>query len=131
MQMLAVLAAIGLYLGSFILLFQQVKNNQLPADMRFKTMFFAAILGHASTLHFTAFADQALHLGFFNVSSLIFCVIAVISFIAYLRRLEIENLILLLLPLAAISIASYYCNDVFGKDVCNLFLKDENTFSLG
>ena len=39
------------------------------------------------------------------------------------RECEIE--------LAAISIASYYCNDVFGKDVCNLFLKDENTFSLG
>ena len=33
--------------------------------------------------------------------------------------------------LAAINIASYHCNDVFGKDVCNLFLKDENTFSLG
>ena len=106
MQMLAALAAIGLYLGSFVLLLQQIKNSTLPADGRFKAMFFAAIVGHAAALHFTVFPGQVLHLGFFNVSSLIFCVIAVISFIAYLRRLEIENLVLLLLPLAALSVAT-------------------------
>ena len=36
------------------------------------------------------------------------------------------------IELASVSIASYHCNDVVGKDdVCNLFLKGGNTFSLG
>ncbi|NRB38901.1 MAG: cytochrome c biogenesis protein CcsA [Pseudomonadales bacterium] len=106
MQMLGAIAAIGLYLFGFFTLLQQVKNATVHDNKTFSLIFSAAILAHIITIQYTVFAGQALHLGIINVSSLIFCVIAIISFIAHLRRLEVENLVLLLLPLAAISIAA-------------------------
>ena len=105
MQMLASLAAIGLYLFGCFTLIMQVKKRPLHNPKAFSFIFSAAIIAHLIAIQYTAFPGQILHLGIVNVSSLIFCVIAIISLIAYLRRLEVENLIILLLPLAAISIA--------------------------
>lgn len=103
MQTFAALAAIGLYLSSFTCLLQQVTSSE--KNRFFIPLFAAAILTHILTLHFCVFPDQSLQLGFFKVSSLIFCVIGIITLFASLRRLEIDNLVLLLLPLTAISIA--------------------------
>lgn len=104
MQTLVALAAIGLYLFSFCILLKQVQNKQDNAEKLFNGVFFTAIIFHIATLHFNVFPQQTLQLGFFKVSSLIFCVIAIISFIAHLRRVETASLILLMLPCAAASV---------------------------
>lgn len=105
MQMLASLAAIGLYLFGCFTLLMQVKNSSMHNNKTFSLIFIAAITAHIIAIRYTVFPGQVLHLGIINVSSLIFCVIAIISLIAYVRKLEVENLIIILLPLAAISIA--------------------------
>ncbi len=104
MQIFVSMAAIGLYLISFFVLFKQLKLRTNNHHI-FPKLFGIAIICHIVSLHFTVFPQQVLHLGFFKVSSLIFCVIAIISIIANYRRLEIENLIILLLPFAALSVA--------------------------
>lgn len=105
MQTFAALAAISLYLSSFAVLLKQVKNQQVQTFRNFFGLFTLAIISHIFSLHFNLFGGQVLHLGLFKVLSLIFCVIAIISLIASLRRLEIENLILILLPFAAMTVA--------------------------
>ena len=59
---------------------------------------------HIATLDFSVFPHHTFHLGFFKVSSLIFCVISIISCLAILRRLPIESHLLLLIPGAVISL---------------------------
>ena len=104
MQTLASIIAIFLYLLSFFVLFRQIKSDSNTDLSLFKGLFALSILAHITTLHFNVFPNQALHLGFFRVSSLIFCVISIISMMSILRKLPIENLALIVLPMCALSI---------------------------
>lgn len=64
-----------------------------------------AVLAHGYSAVHTIYADQQMDLGFFRVSSLIFCCISVISLISILRR-PTSNLLVALFPLAALSIVA-------------------------
>ena len=110
MHTLSALVTIGLYATSFWLLFQHLircaqQGARQPAPKSFLVLFALAIAGQSISLHYTVFFENVLHLGFYRVSSLIFVVISGISLLSLLRRLEIENLVLVVIPLAAISVA--------------------------
>ena len=97
-------AAIILYLSSFFLLLQQVKNKSSLFSKAFTLCFSLALLAHISSLHFSVFPNQTFNIGFFKASSLIFCVISIISLISVIRKLPVANLLLALFPCAAISV---------------------------
>ncbi len=62
-----------------------------------------AVLAHSYSAVDIIYYDQQIDLGFFRVSSLIFCCIAAINLISILRR-PTSNLLVALFPLAALSI---------------------------
>ncbi len=62
-----------------------------------------AVIAHTYSAVHTIYHEQQIDLGFFRVSSLIFCCIAAINLISILRR-PTSNLLVALFPLAALSI---------------------------
>jgi ABC-type uncharacterized transport system permease subunit len=104
MQITLTLGAILLYSLSLILLLQQLKNRKLESTPLFKVFFYLSVILHILTLNYSVFPNQALQLGFFSVSSLIFCVISITSCLSIIRKLPIESLLLMLIPCATLSI---------------------------
>lgn len=112
MQLFVTLTTISLYAFSLILLIKRIKHPNQQIPWFFETVFGLSIVAHILTLTYNVFPNQELHLGFFRVSSLIFCVISIIGFIAILRKLPIENLLIILLPctILAICIGQWIAN---------------------
>lgn len=104
MQTILTTSTIFLYGISLVMLWSQLKNRQAQTSTAFKACLVASTLGHIATLHFSVFPGGSLHLGFFKASSLIFCVISIISCISIMRRLPIESLLIPLFPLSITSI---------------------------
>ncbi len=96
--------AIFLYLISFIVLISKIKNKDKQIPWLFEAILGLSIVAHIVTLTYNVFPNQTLHLGFFRVSSLIFCVISIIALISILRKLPIENLLFILIPFTMLSI---------------------------
>ena len=110
MQLLTGLITITLYAASFIFLLRHIiksaqQSPSQPVPKVFFLLFFAAILSHACTVNFILFQNQQLHIDFYKASSLIFLVISALSLLALLRRMAVDNLVVFLLPWAAISVA--------------------------
>lgn len=104
MQLFITLTAIFLYSASFIVLLRQIRSRKRPAPWLFEALLGLSIIVHIFSLSYNVFPNQTLHLGFFRVSSLIFCVISIIAFISILRKLPIENLLVILFPLTILGI---------------------------
>jgi ABC-type uncharacterized transport system permease subunit len=104
MQTIITLSAASLYTISFFLLWLQVKNKSTHTSSNFRGCFYAATILHIATLHFSVFPNNTLQLGFFQASTLIFCVISIISCLSIFRKLPIESLLLCLFPCAVLSI---------------------------
>ncbi len=104
MQITLTLSAIILYSLSLATLLFQLKNNKLESTPLFKSFFYVSVMLHILTLNFSVFPNHTLQLGFFKVSSLIFCVIAMISCLSIIRKLPIESLLLILIPCTTLSI---------------------------
>jgi ABC-type uncharacterized transport system permease subunit len=80
--------------------------NKLPRPPKHTLLLgfgFIAVTTHAYSAILTIYHNQQIDLGFFRVSSLIFCFITAISLISLLRRPS-SNLLVVLFPLAALSI---------------------------
>ena len=104
MHTFVTLTAIFLYLVSFIVLLRKIKLQNKQISWLFESMLGLSIVAHVATLTFNVFPNQTLHLGFFRVSSLIFCAISIIALISIIRKLPIENLLVILLPCTVLSI---------------------------
>ncbi|CAA0084476.1 Inner membrane protein YpjD [BD1-7 clade bacterium] len=109
MLTLSAIVTSTLYAISFLLLIQHLirctrEGIRQTAPASFTATFALAVVAHCVSLHYTVFLGQALHLGFYRVSSLIFVVISAISLISQLRKLEIDNLIAIVIPLATLSV---------------------------
>lgn len=105
MQTLLTLATIVLYLASFAVLLKFVLQHARGSLKPFALLYAASIVGHSLCLDGTLFHGENLHLGLFQVSSLIFCAISIISLASVLRNRPIHNLLLILIPFTAISVA--------------------------
>jgi ABC-type uncharacterized transport system permease subunit len=97
------LATIAFYLLSMVLLFSAIKAKLLPVKPSFYGLFIGAIITHTLSIDANLFANNQLNLSFYHASSLIFLAISIISLMSLLQKQAIENLVLLLLPSAALS----------------------------
>lgn len=104
MQITLTLSAILLYSLSLMTLAFQLKNRKLESTLSFKLFFYLSVTVHILTLNYSVFPNHTLQLGFFKVSSLIFCVISIISCISIIRKMPIESLLLVLIPCTTLSI---------------------------
>lgn len=104
MHILLTLSAILLYSVSFSLLVIELRKHTLVATRTFAACFYGAALIHASTLSFNVFYHGTLQLGFYNTSTLIFCVMSLLSCLSIARKLPIESLLILLIPFCIISL---------------------------
>ncbi len=105
MHTFVALTTIILYCCSFAVLLKQITSKTEKLKTPFLVLLVLTILAHIFSLNYSVFADGLIHLGFFKVSSLIFCAISIIALISVLRKMPIENLLLILFPMAALSIA--------------------------
>lgn len=104
MQSFITLGAIILYSFSFALITAQLKQRKLEVNATLRWSFITATALHIATLNYTVFPGNNLHLGFFKASSLIFCIISIMSCFSIIRRLPIESLLTLLIPGAILSL---------------------------
>ena len=105
MQTFVTLTAIFLYFASLVVLIGRIRAPEKQIPWLFEGLLAASIIAHSTSLTFNVFPDQHLHLGFYRVSSLIFCSIAIIALISIIRKLPIENLMVILIPMTIVSIA--------------------------
>ena len=97
--------AIILYLASAAFLLQFLQSKSLSRKKAYIGLFIAAIGVHILSLSYTVFPNQQLNLSFFKAASLIFCAMSIIAIASQLKNRPIQNLILIMLPSAAVSIA--------------------------
>ncbi len=99
--------AIALYLGSSLLiglrLFRRT-SGRLPPRFAGILMGFAGVVMHAMLLYQSIVTDAGLNLGFFNAASLVTWTVALLLLTSSVGK-PVENLGILLLPAAALSIA--------------------------
>src|SRR5690554_1246076 len=96
-----------LYCLSALLLAMHVRGTlTMPPPPIFRQLILLALISHSAFLNVSLFKDQLLHLNFFTVPPLIFFIIVAILWAALHKRQPIENLLLVFLPLTAISIAT-------------------------
>ena len=98
--------AIILYLAATVLLALKFYRPQTPADklkIAFNTTGLIALLLHAQLLYTLIVIDHGLDFSFFNAVSLIGWLVALIVMVTSLFR-PLENLLLMLFPIAAITI---------------------------
>lgn len=93
------------YLLSFAVLLHTHSQQPKAASSKFKLLFLAAIILHSASisLYFNNL-QQGIDLSFYRASSMIFWLISVMSIAALAQKKPIENLLLVLLPLAALSL---------------------------
>ena len=103
MQAVTPILSILLYLSGFIILLSTVLKKQ-AGTRNFKICFTLAIGFHAWSLQLGLFAGNQLNLSFLNAASMIFFAIGIITLAASLRRLPIDNLILVLIPLSLLTL---------------------------
>lgn len=98
-----------LYLVSAGLLVRRLAQGDARASGRTAALWlgFAAAVVHAVLLHRTLLIPNGINLGFFNAASLIGWLIAALLLLAALRK-PVENLGIVLLPLAAMTIAAQH-----------------------
>lgn len=97
---------IALYLIASALLVRQVRaRDRLLISKSFMTALLAAMLLHCVTMHLSLFKDGQFHLSFFNISPLIFFIAVAVLLPPLFKRLPVENILLIALPLTALSIA--------------------------
>lgn len=102
--MLSSAAAITLYLAITGIQWREIalkRNRLLPSSL---VAVIIALLFHAASIAETVFLEDGYNLGFFQVSSLIFVFIVLSTLLSMLRR-PMQNLLVVLLPLAALSVA--------------------------
>lgn len=94
-----------LYLLATALLARQVRaRGQQSLSKAFLLALFAAMILHCLTMHLSLFKGQLFHLNFFNISPLILFVAVAILLPPLFKRLPVENILLVALPLAALSV---------------------------
>ncbi len=104
MTLIANTAAISLYLLAAGLQGSYLMNwSRKPQRSVLLILGLIAVIAHSFSAISAIYTGQHIDLGFFRISSLIFCCIAAISLISVLRRPTI-NLIVALFPLAVLSI---------------------------
>lgn len=93
------------YLLSFAVLLHTHSQQPKAASNLFKVLFLIAIATHSASisLYFNNI-QQGIDLSFYRASSLIFWLISAMSIIALAQKKPIENLLLVFLPLAALSL---------------------------
>jgi ABC-type uncharacterized transport system permease subunit len=103
--LIVTLVTLALYLASLVVLVMQITARNPSVAPLFRILFGCSVISHIAFLNFHVFPNQQLHVDFFRVSSLIFCVISLFAFLAILRKLPIENLLVILFPLTMIGIS--------------------------
>lgn len=94
-----------LYLIASALLARQVRaRERLLISKAFISALLAALLLHCVTMHLSLFKDGLFHLSFFNISPLIFFIVVAILLPPLFKRLPVENILLVALPLTALSV---------------------------
>lgn len=100
------ISAITFYLLAAFSLLQHLRLTTRSALPKlFLASMVLALLSHIATLHLGLFKDHLLHLNFYNVSPLIFFVVNAVLMASLYKRLAVENVVLTVLPLTALSIA--------------------------
>ncbi len=98
--------AIAFYLSSGLLiglrLFRRT-SQRLPSRFTCIALGFAGVLVHAMLLYLSVITDSGLNLGFFNAASLVAWTVVLLLLTSSIGK-PVENLGILLLPLAALSI---------------------------
>lgn len=108
--LLAPLAAL-LYLAATGLQLLQISQRNFAIGKQVILLGVAALALHAIIVWRTLFAADGLHLGFFKISALIFLVINLACITSLLRR-PLQNLLVVLFPLSALSVlVSYFAPD--------------------
>ncbi|NRA41435.1 MAG: cytochrome c biogenesis protein CcsA [Pseudomonadales bacterium] len=100
---LITICSIAAYLLSFAALLKQLSQRQ-PSSKVFLFSFAFAVLAHAWSLEHSIYASNVLNLSLANAASLVFCAIGLISALALMRKMPIENLMLVFLPLSAFAV---------------------------
>lgn len=97
--------AISLYLLAAALQGRHLLNlsKQPPTQRLLLGLGLGAVIAHGVSAIFTIYHEQIIDIGFYRVSSLIFCVISALTLISLLRR-PTNTLVVALYPLAALSI---------------------------
>ncbi len=107
MLILASIASIAFYFACFSMLLRSTLG-QSSLDKKFSNLFIAlfvaATASHALSLHFNLFAQGKLNLSFTHASSLIFFSISMICLSGIVRKLPIDNLVLLYIPFSSLSV---------------------------
>ena len=103
MSNLITFSCIAAYIFSFSCLLKNALAKR-PGSTLFLTSFLICLVLHALFLQQSLFASNALNLSLANASSLVFFAIGVISAVALIRNLPIDNLIILYLPFAALAV---------------------------
>ncbi len=96
---------IALYLGGAVFKGMQVAHKMhSPKDALGKILIAVALVTHAISVYGVVVSSDGINLGFFKVSSLICLFMGFLAFTAILRDKPIDSLLVILFPLATISI---------------------------
>lgn len=99
------LVAAVLYLIAAALKARQIKRADAEADNRvFLSVASIALVLHGIGIYNQTFAHHGAHLGFFHMSSLIFWFITGLTISGFMRRKPIDNVAVMILPLASLAI---------------------------
>lgn len=110
MSLIAPLAAL-LYLAATARQLLQISQRKTTLDRTVLLLGLGALILHGVIVGNTVFRADGVHLGFFKISALIFLVINV-ACIASLFRRPLQNLLVVLFPLSALSVlVSYFAPD--------------------
>lgn len=103
--MLPSICAIVLYLSATVYKGLSISNKQQnPRQITGIILISLAIAAHAFNVYSIIVTDEGINLGFFKVSSLIFLFISCIALTALIRGKPIDTLVVVLLPMAALSV---------------------------
>ncbi|MGI9287017.1 MAG: cytochrome C assembly family protein [Pseudomonadales bacterium] len=132
MLITASVVAIAAYLATAVTLLSYARKTPAIATPRQLVggLIACGVVAHTISTYLNIATAQGLDLGFFPVSSLIFWFICCLALVTYLRHKPIDRLLLLLFPMAALSVAvsvlfeSVYTprNDLDGGIVAHILL---------
>lgn len=104
MQAAAPIISMLFYLISFAILLNSI-YKKVPAPLGFSACFAVAITAHAWALQLSLFSGSQLNLSIINAGSMVFFAISIISWFSIIRKIPIENLLVILLPFTILSLS--------------------------